>query len=259
MTARTILDHIRDLEERIAALEANQGSGLSGTDQTIKGCHDRLDTLLGAGVSTPGTTLVTNLNADLLDSLHALTSGASAHVVATTAAGDTQLDGALTLNNQLKTALTSSGVIRAAFVKATISDNTATAVFTITTANETGDADAGTYSVFIKTHAAHSSGTTSSYLAAMPNLSAFSRAVEKTGTGVTSTVKDYGSGASAATSSASKDVASVTVTTTETSEYVLTVEVTIDLSGAAVTNGFCVMIVELAWYGFTTAPVIAAA
>jgi hypothetical protein len=43
-----ILDRIAALEADLAALKAAGGNGLSGTDQSIKGSHDRLDNLLGA-------------------------------------------------------------------------------------------------------------------------------------------------------------------------------------------------------------------
>lgn len=47
-----LLDRIVELGRRIAILEAGTGTGLGGTDQTIKGCHDRLDALMGAGKSS---------------------------------------------------------------------------------------------------------------------------------------------------------------------------------------------------------------
>lgn len=49
---RDILDRIADLDKRLRRLEASGGSGLSGTDQTIAGSHDRLDALLGAAGAT---------------------------------------------------------------------------------------------------------------------------------------------------------------------------------------------------------------
>jgi len=47
-----LLDRIVEMERRIAILEAGTGTGLGGTDQTIKGCHDRLDAIMGAGKSS---------------------------------------------------------------------------------------------------------------------------------------------------------------------------------------------------------------
>jgi hypothetical protein len=56
-----LLDRLHDLEQRLAALERSGGSGLSGTDQTIKGSHDRLDAGYGAGNAGPPTTPTANL------------------------------------------------------------------------------------------------------------------------------------------------------------------------------------------------------
>lgn len=48
----TLLQRLRALEERINFLERGAAVGITGTDQTIKGSHDRLDAILGAGNST---------------------------------------------------------------------------------------------------------------------------------------------------------------------------------------------------------------
>ena len=69
----TLLERIADLERRIAELEREGVTGLTGTDQTIKDSHDRLDSILGAGKSAPDGTLVTNFNADMVDGIHAAT------------------------------------------------------------------------------------------------------------------------------------------------------------------------------------------
>lgn len=45
----TITDRWAEWEKRLARLEALMGSGLLGTDQTIKDSHDRLDSILGPG------------------------------------------------------------------------------------------------------------------------------------------------------------------------------------------------------------------
>lgn len=47
-----LLDRIVELGRRIAILEAGTGTGLGGTDQTIKASHDRLDAIMGAGKSS---------------------------------------------------------------------------------------------------------------------------------------------------------------------------------------------------------------
>lgn len=66
----SLTDRIAALERRLAELEQQGETGLAGTDQNIKDSHDRLDALLGAGNAAPDGTLVTNLNADLLDGQH---------------------------------------------------------------------------------------------------------------------------------------------------------------------------------------------
>lgn len=45
----TIWDTLRRMQAEIDSLKAGQGTGIAGTDQTIKGSHDRLDNLWGAG------------------------------------------------------------------------------------------------------------------------------------------------------------------------------------------------------------------
>jgi hypothetical protein len=71
-SGRSLLDRLAEFESRIRALEGAQQSGILGTDQTIKGGHDRLDALLGAGVASPDGTLVANFNADLVDGRHVM-------------------------------------------------------------------------------------------------------------------------------------------------------------------------------------------
>ncbi len=66
----SLIDRLARLEARVAAQESNTQSGILGTDQTIKACHDRLNSLLGEEKSAPDGTLVSNFNADLLDGLH---------------------------------------------------------------------------------------------------------------------------------------------------------------------------------------------
>jgi len=78
----TILARLRDLEARITALEAGTATGLSGTDQTIRGSHDRLDSLLGAGNAAPTGDVVTNLNADTVDGIHAATTATANYLLA---------------------------------------------------------------------------------------------------------------------------------------------------------------------------------
>jgi len=185
-------------------------SGLAGTDQTIKGSHDRLDAILGAGVSS------------------AAGLGVSAY--------------------------------RKRFVAVKgLADNVATSVAKITTTNEAGDADAGAYAV--RAHLligdTNALGTTGSTAAKSMTIE-FARAIENTGaTGVTSAVSEVVETASAATAAATRDIGAVTVTVSETSEYVVNIQVQADHTGALGSVLVCVMEIDLLWYGFLTAPVVA--
>lgn len=49
-------ERLLQMERRLAALEAAQGGGILGTDQTIKGNHDRLDNLIATWRVTTSTT-----------------------------------------------------------------------------------------------------------------------------------------------------------------------------------------------------------
>ena len=152
------------------------------------------------------------------------------------------------------------GSLSTSFYKATISNNTATAVFTITTPNvPDSDTDAGGYSCFIRTHAQNAAGAGAGYLAAMSNEAMFNRSIMDTGgTGVTSAVTQTSS-ASSATNAAVRDISSVTISVVEVNEYQVEVKVTVVATGSAILNNFCVMSVDFNWYGFASQPVLAAA
>jgi len=58
-----LLTRIKAIERRLGLLETEGMSGLAGTDQTIKGSHDRLDALMGAGkTAVPACVLYNNAN-----------------------------------------------------------------------------------------------------------------------------------------------------------------------------------------------------
>jgi hypothetical protein len=166
--------------------------------------------------------------------------------------------GNVEVNGQTINPLTAGGVIRACFAKGPIADNTPTGVFTITCTNETGDADAGGYSCYIRGHAQHSGKPASPNVASMSTEAKFNRSALYTGAGTNSAVAASSSASSATTASA-RDIATFDITVTETSEYINTVNATVDLSGTAVGTAFVVLEVTLLWYGFTTAPVMAPA
>lgn len=168
--------------------------------------------------------------------------------------------GVIEVHGRITTPLTSGGVIRACFVKAGMTNDTATAVFTITTTNEVGvDTDAGGYSCFIRTHA-HLGGTSAAAtIAAMSNEAKFNRSIRNTGaTGVLSAVAQDSSAASA-TDAAVRNITAVVISAVEVNEYTTEVKVKITGAGTGVLTGYCVMVVELAWFAFDTAPAMAAA
>lgn len=172
--------------------------------------------------------------------------------------GDLTVTESAVFNGQTINPLTAGGVIRACFAKAKIADNTPTGVFTITCTNETGDADAGGYSCYIRGHAQHTGGAGSVNVASMSTEAKFNRSAMYTGAGTNSAVA-ASSSASSATTAWHRDIATFDITVTETSEYINTVDATVDLTGSAVGTAFVVLEVTLLWYGFTTAPVMASA
>lgn len=239
-------DRLLEMERRLAMLEAASGAGLLGTDQTIKGCHDRLDAILGAGNATVTTALVTNLNADLLDSLNTGASGANAHVIITDASGNTRLDGQLN---------TSGYSIRGVFIKA-LSDASATSVFRIGTTNAAGDTDGGAWACTVRILVANGYSTTNGASSAKALLVQFGRAQVSTGAGVVSAVTEICETASAATTGATRDLGAITVTTTETSEYEIDVQINADATGSGSVALIAVCSVELLWAGFGTMPTL---
>ncbi len=201
-----ITDRWADWERRLARVEALVGGAVIGTDQTIKGSHDRLDTLLGAGGAGLSQCRV------------------------------------------------------ASFVKTGISDNTATAVFTITTTNETGSADGGAWVAHIFALASVDATSVATAAAVKGAQGTIQHSINDAGSAAT-TVDQWHSGTNAPTHAGIVDVGTVTITATDTSAYTVTVNITIDATGVfgAVIGCQCVMMVVLEWTGFTTAPVMAAA
>ncbi len=138
-------------------------------------------------------------------------------------------------------------------------DVTATTVFTVTTTNETGDVDAGSYSCYVLANIAHADAAGTAYSASKAFLAAFTRAKEATGTGVNSAVTEICETASAATSSPNRDIGTVTMTVLETSEYVQGVQFYVQCTGTSGSNPFVTCWVVLVHSGFTTPPTLAAA
>lgn len=134
-----------------------------------------------------------------------------------------------------------------------ISDNTATTIFTVNTSS----AQEGCYSVFVHFVVIHDGAVTDK--ASKSFTAQYTRAVKVSigvASGVTSTITEVVETASAATTSATKDISTVTLTTTEVSETSVDAQITVDLTGSSVGTATVYGVVELVWSGFTTAPTI---
>ena len=198
-------------------------------------------------------------NADTVDGYHAATSGADGHVLATGASGQAQIDGALTLLGRQVFSGANSGAIIAFIPRKQVTAGSATAVFSITTTNEAGDTDAGSYDVWVLAGAEHSGGNSAaSNIASMSAQYMWTRGNKATGAGVTGTEAEIYQTASAATDAAARDITGIALTTTEVSEYVVNVEFNVGLSGSAVVNAYIDCLVILKWRTYTTPPVITA-
>lgn len=166
------------------------------------------------------------------------------------------------LEEQLHGLTTSPGryLLERMFVKTGISDNVATSVFTITTTNESGSTDAGGYACDVYAMIGHAVTDGAATNTAVKSFRAhFARAMEDGGTGVNSAVSEISETGSAATTSLTRDISTVTMTVSETSEYVQAVQFQIDLTGSGVTTAQVICLVRLVYYGFTTPPVLAQA
>jgi GH24 family phage-related lysozyme (muramidase) len=131
-------------------------------------------------------------------------------------------------------------------------DNTATNFFTITTTDETGSTDGGGYIAKILVMAAQDLGSDSTNVATMSLDAHFARVMQAAGTGANSAVAEISQSAEAA--GGTGGVNQITLTVVETSEFVQTVQIQIDVDGGTADAS---AIVELVWSSFLTAPVIA--
>ena len=198
--------------------------------------------------------------ADLLDGLHAATSGLDAHVLATGASGQTQLDGLLSLLSQLR--LTQSGQhhgVRLGYFVKNVADNTATTVFTVTTKNETGDNDAGNWAALVLALVTDSGfAANQANNASRAYLGMVTRSMQATGTGVNSAVKELGLSDQAANNAAVRSIDSVAMSVAETDEYNTAVQFTVDHSGTgSATALYVTAFVALVHIGFMSAPTMA--
>lgn len=151
------------------------------------------------------------------------------------------------------------GMVRQFVKKTGLVDATTTTIFTITTTNEAGNNDGGVYACIFEGIVAHGTGPTLE-TSGMTVRSEFSRAVNGSGAaGNNSTVTSVYSGTVAASTAATKTIAGYTFTAVETSEYVVTGNVNLDISGATITTGDVAGLVTLYYFGFATPPVITSA
>jgi len=201
---KDIIDRLKAMEQRIAKLEGGGATGLSSTDQTIKGSHDRLDAILGAGVASWPFVLI----------------GDFTHVA---------------------------------------TDNTPTTVLTITTTNETGDADGGSYVVWLFARVTAGSTTTTTAVAAKSHLATFAHINRNTGVQTNSVVTEIAETAVAANDAAARDIGTVTVTLTGTGETVTNVLYTVDVTGTSGGDAYVRVWAVLVWQSYTTAPVMTVA
>jgi len=154
---------------------------------------------------------------------------------------------------------TAAGAERAIIHKDGIADNTATAIFTITTVNESGNNDDGAYTCFIKGMVGHRIDTDAAgHLAVKGYSVAFARCIAGDSDGTNTAVTEIWESAEAGSNLGNRGINSVTTTVTETSEYVQTINITIDDDGSGVDTFEVVFEVEVIWGEFQTPPVITA-
>jgi hypothetical protein len=140
--------------------------------------------------------------------------------------------------------------------KTGIADSVATALFTVTTANETGSTDGGAYFCQVTALIGHSALSSAGSVAAKAFAARFTRAMDASGSGALSAVVEDHDDAPVGTDPASRSIGDVALTVVETSEYQVTASIQIDLSGTSVGTGQVVALVEVLWTGFVTAPEI---
>jgi hypothetical protein len=146
--------------------------------------------------------------------------------------------------------------IRRTFIKNVV-DNVVTSVFRITTVNEAGSTDGGGFSIFVHALIGNAIINTGSNSAAKSFTAQFCAAQNAGGLKVISPVSEVVETASAATSSANRDIGTVTMSVLTTSNYLTDVQFLVDGTGSS-SQAYLYVIceVELIWYGFLTPPVM---
>ena len=138
--------------------------------------------------------------------------------------------------------------------KTGIADNTPTALFTVATANETGSTDGGAYLCTITALIAHAATSATTSAAAKAFAARFTRAMLAAGAGALSSVTEDHDDTPADTDAATRSIGNVTLTLAETSEYLITASITVDLTGADVQTAEVIARVEILATGFLTPP-----
>ena len=152
-------------------------------------------------------------------------------------------------NNAVHTQETN--VIRKVVILSGATDNAATEMFTITTVDEAGSTDGGSYTVNINVMGSEAVANDGVNVSAVSLVAHFVRLMVAAGTGSNSAVAEISETASVDLGTGA--IATITITVAETSEFVQSVLLQVDTSGGTF-DGYA--IVELVWEGFLTAPVI---
>lgn len=145
------------------------------------------------------------------------------------------------------------------FRKTGLVDNTATAVFTVTTTDESGSLDGGSYVCDVLAIVGHTAVNNNVNAAAVWYRGKFVRLQHGAGTGILTAVEDNATGTVLHNNDVVKDIDTVAMTVTEVSEYQVQVEFTVDVSGSGASTAEITVFVRVLNGGFTTMPVIAAA
>ena len=260
------------LRRRVAELEALERVGSAAVADTA-GDADTVDTLHASAVAAANTLLALDAasklpasitgDADTVDGLHAATSGADAHVLATDASGNVRVDGHLLMPTPGQrrievpgTNATRYGVIEAV-VRKQLTRATDTAVLTVTTTDESGSTDAGSYQVYIEgvVHASAAAGSQPSTARGFAR--AFARTMNAEGGGVNTPVLTLYNTDPASNNASVRKVGVPTVTVVETSEYVQTVTINCDVTGTGPIDPIVTLFVRIEWGTFVSAPVVA--
>ena len=160
--------------------------------------------------------------------------------------------GVWTYNDMIRQSKSARNVFRVA-----IGDAAATGVFTITTTDETGSNDGGSWTLRAYAMVAHESVGNSTQVATRAHEIFVAHANEADGTVATSAVSETVETASAATEAGVRDIATIVATVTQTSNYITQIDYNVDLTGTDVQTANITVLVELNYEGYLTAPVLA--